>query len=845
MKKSLFILFAILALAIPQKALAGWSDYVIILDPGHGGDDCGATFASGSFGHESYESWLVMNCAANVYNKLIARGAKVYATRSLSNDDFSGEVDLSPRRQYCYTYGSDLFVSFHLNAANASAHGTETYYSYDYSSSSSSFAYTMQSALVEGSHGFYKLDGTALNSYGGYSGNFDLIDRGVKTANYSVIIAGESYPSVLTEGLFIDYYGDWLLIHSADTSDAGFSAWVDGHLNGIYNYLYYYGNLTASDETELYYNGEGGGGVSSKPQISLSSTQVELSCPLGQSVSTSVVAEGVGLNRWTTVTLSEAAKEIGVSFDILPINKGGLNVSGVTHAFDIINDNGETLTTKPEIKITFKPNSVGTWKGENTSVGYSSPYYIEFESLDVDGNKIYAWINLDLISTNPPLSLTEVWNKSEMRKTDVVEGKYYNKPTVSFTYDAKAIRNMEYYDDRLFCVYDHSRIRVLSARDDARLLYDLNTTGVAGGTIPLADVKQFDGKIIASNIVTNGSTQDLKIYIWNDTWNDPNPYDQSNNPPTVVTIPSSVLTANGITRIGDYIEADGTWSSGNIYFGFNTTTTYTNSSDAQVTGNQTRVIKFSVSNSVVNTTSPTVENFYSSDGTTPFYAGTSARVTPTTFPSGSFGYMVCGTACTPTKVVNGKVVDYMMNYEKYGNTYREFLYAEDGITNTYAFMLDYAPVSFADDGATILSRSKFLGGHMKLFKIMNGTQNDPVNWDVVFKQPEDLASLPSDGLSSANQNGNGTGNICVNTDNGSYLEAWVLCTNQGIAYYRSGAQLGTGVEGTFSDEAVEKEVKSVEYVNMMGQRSLKPFEGVNIVVTTFTDGTIQATKTMK
>lgn len=840
MKKSLFILFAILALAIPQKALAGWSDYVIILDPGHGGPDCGATYDGGALGYHAYESWLVMNCAANVYNKLVARGAHVYPTRELDNDDIPEEVELSPRRAYCYTYDSDIFVSFHLNAANASAHGTETYYSYDYSSSSSSFAYTMQSALVEGKYGFASVNGRS-SSYGKY----ELIDRGVKTANYSVIIAGEPYPSILTEGLFIDYVGDWQLIHSADTADPGFSAWVDGHLNGIYNYLYYYGNLTASDETDLYYNGTGGGGVSSTPQISLSSTQVELSCPLGQSVSTSVVAEGVGLNRWTTVTLSEAAKEIGVSFDILPINKGGLNVSGETHAFDIINDNGETLTTKPEIKITFKPNSVGTWKGENTSVGYSSPYYIKFESLDVNGNKINAWINLDLISTNPPLSLTEVWNKSQMRGTDVVEGKYYNKPTVSFTYDAKAIRNMEYYDDRLFCVYDQSRIRVLSARDDARLLYDLNTTGVDGGTVLLADVKQFDGKIIASNIVTNGSSQDLKIYIWNDTWDDPNPYDQSNNPPTVVTIPSSVLTANGITRIGDYIEADGTWSSGNIYFGFNTTTTYTNSSGAQVTGNQTRVIKFSVSNSAVNTTSPTVEEFYSSDGTTPFYAGTSARVTPTTFPSGAVGYMVCGTACTPTKVVNGKVVDYMMNYEKYGNTYREFLYKEDDITNTYAFMLDYAPVSVANDGVTILSDSKFLGGHMKLLKIMNGTLNNPVNWDVIFKQPEDLASMPSDGLSSDNQNGNGTGNICVNTDNGSYLEAWVLCTNQGIAYYRSGKELGTGVEGTFSDEAVEKEVKSVEYVNMMGQRSLKPFEGVNIVVTTFTDGTTKAIKTIK
>ena len=135
---------------------------------------------------------------------------------------------------------------------------------------------------------------------------------------------------------------------------------------------------------------------------------------------------------------------------------------------------------------------------------------------------------------------------------------------------------------------------------------------------------------------------------------------------------------------------------------------------------------------------------------------------------------------------------------------------------------------------------------MKLFRIINGTQDGGVrDWTVTFKQPAQVGVFPYEGLSDVNQNGNSTGNICVNTDNGSYLEAWILCTNQGIAYYRLGTQLGTGVEGTFSDEAVEKEVKSVEYVNMMGQRSLKPFEGVNIVVTTFTDGTTKAIKTIK
>ncbi len=40
-------------------------------------------------------------------------------------------------------------------------------------------------------------------------------------------------------------------------------------------------------------------------------------------------------------------------------------------------------------------------------------------------------------------------------------------------------------------------------------------------------------------------------------------------------------------------------------------------------------------------------------------------------------------------------------------------------------------------------------------------------------------------------------------------------------------------------------VKSVKYVNTMGQVSNVPFEGVNIIVTEMTDGTIRTTKALK
>lgn len=53
--------------------------------------------------------------------------------------------------------------------------------------------------------------------------------------------------------------------------------------------------------------------------------------------------------------------------------------------------------------------------------------------------------------------------------------------------------------------------------------------------------------------------------------------------------------------------------------------------------------------------------------------------------------------------------------------------------------------------------------------------------------------------------------------------------------------VSTGV----NDVNCAKEVKGVSYFNMMGVESAQPFDGVNIIVTTYTDGTSSATKVLR
>ncbi|MBU1694532.1 MAG: N-acetylmuramoyl-L-alanine amidase [Verrucomicrobia bacterium] len=100
------------ALLRPQRAR------VVVLDPGHGGQDRGAR---GKRGVE--EKGIVLDIAKRARTHLANAGLKVYLTRD--TDRF---IELEDRAARAAAWGADLFVSIHLNAAAASsARGIETY----------------------------------------------------------------------------------------------------------------------------------------------------------------------------------------------------------------------------------------------------------------------------------------------------------------------------------------------------------------------------------------------------------------------------------------------------------------------------------------------------------------------------------------------------------------------------------------------------------------------------------------------------------------------------------------------------------------------------------------------
>lgn len=183
------------------NAIAG---RIIVLDPGHGGKDPGAT------SNGAVEKSIVLKVAEIVKRKLEADGAVVKMTRT---DD--GTYPTLPERvQFTLKEYAELFVSLHVNAASStSAKGTETYYSI--------------SANENGKEDY------ALASFinNQIVKDADMYNRGVKQADY-VVIRGTEIPSVLVELGFIT--------NSADRAKLINDDYVTIYANAVYKGIVQY-----------------------------------------------------------------------------------------------------------------------------------------------------------------------------------------------------------------------------------------------------------------------------------------------------------------------------------------------------------------------------------------------------------------------------------------------------------------------------------------------------------------------------------------------------------------------------------------------------------------------------
>ncbi|TAK70484.1 MAG: N-acetylmuramoyl-L-alanine amidase [Actinomycetota bacterium] len=105
-----------------QDLRTGVRDKVVVLDPGHGGED------PGHHGHGLIEAVVVDEIAARVEGRLQAIGTQVLLTRARTGE-VDAVMDEAARAHFANDTGADLVLSLHVDAApNPAAHGVATFY---------------------------------------------------------------------------------------------------------------------------------------------------------------------------------------------------------------------------------------------------------------------------------------------------------------------------------------------------------------------------------------------------------------------------------------------------------------------------------------------------------------------------------------------------------------------------------------------------------------------------------------------------------------------------------------------------------------------------------------------
>jgi N-acetylmuramoyl-L-alanine amidase len=157
----------IVTLGNPGRRVARGS--AVIIDPGHGGSDGGATGPSGA-----READVTLTISRLVHDDLTAQGIPSVMTRT---DDST--VPLEERPDLAVRNGGMVFISIHANGSRSiGSAGTETYYK---TPGSQALARVMQSEVTQ-----------ALGEP----------DRGIHTADFYVLV-NTPMPAVLVETAFI------------------------------------------------------------------------------------------------------------------------------------------------------------------------------------------------------------------------------------------------------------------------------------------------------------------------------------------------------------------------------------------------------------------------------------------------------------------------------------------------------------------------------------------------------------------------------------------------------------------------------------------------------------------
>ncbi len=210
----------------PQEFLKTVGNRTVVLDPGHGGDDKGA-----SSPRNIHEKLVVMDIANRVRNRLEARGINVELTRERDRN-----LDLDSRSRTASVLKADVFVSIHANSAGKKRdiRGAET------------FVLSLPGRYSSNSYGGGALPSSAntgnrydvANMALGYRIQQNLLratgqeDRGVKRARFEVL-RDAPCPAALVEVAFMSNPKDEAIV----SDPAGRDRIARGIADGIVAYL--------------------------------------------------------------------------------------------------------------------------------------------------------------------------------------------------------------------------------------------------------------------------------------------------------------------------------------------------------------------------------------------------------------------------------------------------------------------------------------------------------------------------------------------------------------------------------------------------------------------------------
>lgn len=194
----------------------------IVIDPGHGGEDKGAS------GKLYQEKKLTLLLAKKLKAVLKAKGYNVYLTR-----EFDQTLALEQRPAKCRYYGADLFISIHCNSANNPAiSGIETYCLTPEgapSTSDSKAKWNKERGNAFNKNNFYLAYLIQKNLLQATSAE----DRGVRHARFKVLKEAPC-PAVLVETGFIS--------NRYEERKLGQPEYEDKIVNGIAKAIVYYAN---------------------------------------------------------------------------------------------------------------------------------------------------------------------------------------------------------------------------------------------------------------------------------------------------------------------------------------------------------------------------------------------------------------------------------------------------------------------------------------------------------------------------------------------------------------------------------------------------------------------------